>query len=466
MNAPKLTLMDRRSRISNPNATIETLPPQQRAIAKPDVEKALIGAVLLDPSQFPRAAALVQAGDFADFWHGMIWYAFEELAASRTPIDLVIAADKLKAQPSCPVDKDLIDYVLASFESACGSTPDNAPAWAEIVRDAAQRLRLISACEATIKAALDDRKPLTDTATGMIRTLSKVVDTRQRQQTVEEGLKALIGEFEAVMAGGVRPLIPTTFPVLDRMIGGFVKGEVAILAGDSGMGKTTVLLSMILSLIQLGVPVTLFSIEMDMAEVLSALVAMYTGISRRKLRERMVSKEEFAAIQFAYRRLRELPLHIDTSTRLTVTDTRLRLLSLNLEAPLGLVVIDGLWKMSGEQKFYHDGERTKYAEIMGGLTALAKDADIGTPPILITHQYNTNAHGRLDKRPVMHDLAESASVRRDAQMVLGLYNAAYYSSGRSVSSGESELHVLKLRNSEPPRECATLNYDGGRYVGF
>ena len=65
-------------------------------------------------------------------------------------------------------------------------------------------------------------------------------------------------------------------------------------------------------------------------------------------------------------------------------------------------------------------------------------------PIYLTHQYNGDAYQRKDKRPQMHDLAESAGVRRNAQVILGLYRDSYY--GEGDGSTNTEVHVLKDRN--------------------
>jgi len=464
MNAPKLTVVERRPRISDPRVTdVNRQPPEVRALAKPDVEKALIGAVFLDATQYPRAAQIVQAGDFSDFWHGMIWYAFERVTCARMPVDLISVANVLLAQPACPVDTDAIDFVLASFESYCRSTPASASAWAEIVREAAQRVRLIRACEVVIGSAKDDRLSLAEVTTAACREVARAADVRGRQQTVEEGLRVLIEDIEFVQSGGALPLIPTTIPALDGMIGGFAHGEVAILAGDSGMGKTTLMLSMISSQLARGFPVTLFSIEMDMAEVLAALVAIDTGISRKKLRARAVGLDELELIKASYDRLRSMPLRIDTSTLLRPSDLRMRLLALNLEAEVGVVYVDGLWKMSGDSRTYPDGKRSEVAEISAALTAIAKDEQIGAPPLVVTHQYKDEPRNRGDKRPLMHDLADSSAVRRDAQLVLGLYNDVYYHAGRGRPAGNSELHLLKMRNAAPPRECVVLRYERERY---
>lgn len=467
MNAPNLVVLEpRRARISSPSTEpdSEQAPRPIRALYKPDVEKALIGAILLDPAEFPRAAAIVQAGDFANFWHGMVWYAFESLFRERKPIDIITASDALKAIPNCPIDPDYMDRALIEFESACRSTSQNAAAWAEIVWETAQRIRLIQTFESLIKASYDDRKPIEDLTARTYRDVAAAIDMRQRQPTVTDGLNKLMSELDFVMQGGAYPLIPTTIPAIDRMIGGFRQGEVAILAGDSGMGKTTLLLSIIVNLLQMGIPVTLFSIEMDMGEVLSAMLAIMTGISRKKIRERAVSREDYVRLADARATIDTLPFRMDTSTRLTPADLRLRLMRFNLEAPLGLVVVDGLWKMTGDKPFYTDGARGEVSEISEALNAIAKDEQLSTPAMLVTHQYKDAPRTRKDKRPMMHDLAESSAVRRDMQVVFGLYNEAYYGEGRGVSSGSSELHLLKMRNASPPREAAWLHYEGERYV--
>lgn len=429
-------------------------------------EEALLGAVLREPTAFPSLADLLQAGDFYLLFNGFVWHAYETLFAAGKDIDILSVAAELEKQPAIGVKGDELLLRLSQLVGAAPFTA-HAESYALMVREAALRLRLLRLGNELMGMAFDKQlsgEELIDTAT---RQLYSATDQRAVRPTE---LKHIVSAYydrmeEAVQAGLIHGT-PTGFRDLDALLHVLIPGEVSILAGNDGMGKTTVLLSIVLNVILRGQGVALFSIEMTQFEIVAALVAMLTGIPKGDLKARRLSPAQLVQFTDAAGRLANMPLHIiDDHDSLTPLQLRRRLRSLMVKHELSLVVVDGLWLMSDDGA---DPNRPKeVATIMKKLTAMARDKDIFLP-FLVAHQYTDAPWKRKkERRPIKTDLAESSGVRRTAQVILGLHNEAYYKHRATI--GAVECHVLKDRtDGKAQGKYVKLAFDEkfSRYVDY
>jgi len=231
-----------------------------------------------------------------------------------------------------------------------------------------------------------------------------------------------------------------------------------VLAGAAGMGKTTLALSMATNVVKAGGRVAFFSLEMSQAEVMRILVSMQTGVHIDTLKNHRFTTDQWQKVVDVMPQIQALPLHIiDEFQTLTPTQLRQKTRRLMIDAPVDLVVIDGLWIMQPDNE--HRKRNEAVAEIMRGLTSIASPNGLDVP-ILITHQYRRN--DRQDKRPVLTDLAESAAVERDSQVILAMHRESYYDLDGYNMDEPTSLYVLKRRNGGGRGQSVRLTFDRQR----
>lgn len=417
-------------------------PVQLQDIASLDAEKAIIGAVLREPSVFMSTSVILQPADFSQMSHALIWYAFEQIVDRNEEIDPVTVADEMEKRGTW-TEQDT--YNLAKLASEAPSA-SNAEAYARQIREAATTLRTMTALDKMRGIMLDRRQSIDHRIDECNRLL---FEATEQQTTCENNdianlISAYYDRVQAGRASAVRPGIPTGFDQIDRLLGGCARGEMWVWAGNDGMGKTSCLLTVARAMAILGLRVAIFSLEMTYDEIMRVFVSMETGIPKLTLKDMSLSNQQWDAFVRATTKIAAWNIHVysvDDFPTLTPIQARRVLRKLQQETGVDAVIFDGLWLMEDDAA---DEDRPRAVHnITRDLLQMTRDLGIATH---ITHQYNGEAwkRGKEDRRPRRADLAESAGVRRNAQIILGMYRDAYYQIDNPADI--TEIHVMKDRS--------------------
>lgn len=446
----------KRERVSAPAAVSGKTPSPVDALANLDAEMALIGAVLLDPSVHASVAELAQPGDFYLLFHGYVWYAFDQIIERNDAIDPLSVADELAKLKG--LDQVNLPARLTELMTACPD-PLNAEQYARRVREAATLIRMHRAAAKMQEMVIDRGNKLTvdEKIDECNRLLFAATD--QNSTSVDTRADAIIRRyFDVVMEGRegrAAAGVPTGFTEIDELTTALTRGEVALLGGGEGMGKTSLMLSMLRHVVRdFGLTAVHFSLEMMQDEVMRRFMAMETGIPKDILKAFSLTDVQWQRFVAASGAIADWPLHVvDEYPALTPIQLRRRLRKITKDEPVHLVTIDGLWLMEPTEPS-RDGRPRDVGLIMRDLNQIARDFNL---PILISHQYNGEQYNRQNKRPAMKDFAESAGVRRNAQVMMAMYRDSYY--GIDALADVTELHILKDRNGRAQGRKVDLVYD-------
>lgn len=423
------------------------IPMEQRRLpehlANLEAEAAVLGAVIRDPKVYAGVSEVLQSADFFMLWHGWVWYAFDQITARSQHIDLISVADELQALKQLGSDGEHRLAMLAANTPSAYSVDT----YAQIVRDCATRLRVVKAADQMVQAAFD-RQTFRE-AEAFVDECNRLLfeATDQVIHRADTNLTAVLDKFvaqaEDAFTNGERRGLKSGYSNLDDLLRGAVPGELTVIAGAEGMGKTTFVLGLARNLAKVDRHVAIFTLEMSQEEIIRSFVSMESGLPKRALKALDFSGDQWAKFTQGVGAFNSWHVHvIDEFSSLSPIQLRRRLRTLvsAQHEQIDAVVIDGLWLMEANRPT--DKRNEDVRNITRDLIVIARDFGV---PIYLTHQYNGDANARKDKRPVLHDLAESAGVRRNAQVILGLYRNSYYGvphNGQDVS----EVHVLKDRN--------------------
>ena len=236
-------------------------------------------------------------------------------------------------------------------------------------------------------------------------------------------------------AGGTADTLSTGFPSLDALLGGGVRrGDLVVLAGDVGSGKTSLAMAIALRAAESGRSVAFFSGELSAERLLERALAVQGRARLDDLRHGRLDEVGYAAVASAALVMRaHAPLfaHLPPTGVAGLSDLLIEHLGLDL------LVIDPVQSLA-RGVLPMDEEMAQAVRDLKGL-AVGRDCAV----LLVSH-LATAVQGRADARPQLADLGALGSLRQLADTVLAVYREELYETSRDVD-GATELHVLKHR---------------------
>ena len=249
-------------------------------------------------------------------------------------------------------------------------------------------------------------------------------------------LSLLLGRVDAV-ADGASPAdtVPSGYQSLDRLLGGGLRrGDLIVLGGDVGSGKSAFALAVALRVAQARQETLFYSGEMLPERVLERALAIEGRSRVDDLRRGTLDDVTRAGVGAAAVRLRDdLPI-IERAPARGVGAIAEELSALR---GMKLVVVDGLHAMLPGVR---DSEE-EAATAIRALKQLALDARVA---VLVTAPL-PGLTARNDRRPVLDDFGALGAVKERADVVLALFREGMYDSAREIE-GATELLVRKNRN--------------------
>jgi replicative DNA helicase len=415
---------------------IDRVPPHSK-----EAEEALLGAMLLSRDSVSEALELVTPEDFYFPEHAQIYKAILGLYLRGAPIDPVTVSDEL-AKMGVLEQVGGYGALLALQEGTPGIS--SVEEYASIVEQLAVLRGLIRVSwqiqeicysrPSDIVAAIDEAERLVfEVAQRRSREALAVLKDLLREQM--EQLRAMAERGSSITG------LPTGFIDLDQKLGGLQKSNLVIVGARPAMGKTSFALNIATHVaVRERVPVVVFSLEMNKAELTHRILAAQAEVDSQRLRTGHLTEREWAKIGNAMSILSDAPLYIDDSPNLTVMDIRAKARRLAAKVGLGLVVVDYLQLMTSRQRA--ENRQVEVSEISRGLKILAREL---TVPVLAISQLSRGLEQRTDKRPILADLRESGSLEQDADVVLFVYRDEVYTSS-SEDRGVAEVIIAKHRN--------------------
>ena len=249
-------------------------------------------------------------------------------------------------------------------------------------------------------------------------------------------LSRLVRRIDAVADGAPPPdTIPIGFPSVDRILGGGVRrGDLIVLGGDVGSGKSALALAIAMRAAEGGSEVIFLSGEMSPERVLERALAIEGRARIDDIRQGSLDDAARSGVGAAAIRLRERapivePLEGEADA---VAGT------LHHRRGLHLAVIDSLENIRN-----HDAPlEEQRAATAARLKSLAVELDMA---ILVTAQLSALDRSRQDLRPRLPDLGGKGAIAHQADVVLGVFREEMYQPGHGVE-GATELLIVKNRN--------------------
>ncbi|MCB9210389.1 MAG: replicative DNA helicase [Ignavibacteriales bacterium] len=411
-----------------------------------DVERAILGAMILDDKAIPKVIESLQPESFFDKKNQLIFEAIISLFESNEPVDSVSLYEELSK--------------AGKIESAGGpayisklaqdvSSAANVEYHSKVVLEKWILRKLISSSmeiATTAYSGNEDVFDLLDSAESKIFEITEA-GLKESYKSMDRAVKEAMEHIEAIHSKKLSSFsVPTGYFALDEMLGGFQKSDLIIVAARPSMGKTAFALSAARNAaVDHKAPIAIFSLEMATVQLVTRLICAEARVNAHSVRTGKFKAEDGPRISRTLGKLSEAPIYIDDSPGQTVLEIRAKARRLKAEKNIGLIIIDYLQLMSSSTRM--DSREREISTISRSLKSLAKELNV---PVIALSQLNRAVETRTDKRPQLSDLRESGSIEQDADVVIFLNRPEYYgitqfADGESTE-GIAEIIVGKQRN--------------------
>ena len=413
-----------------------------------EVEEAVLGAMLIEPSAVDTALEELSASCFYDPRHRMIFEAMTELVNEHMSVDIITTSTKLR-------DKGNLEAVggpvaLAGLSEKVGAAA-HIEYYVRILKQKSIQRDLITAAYEILKQSYDDSVKVDDLIDQAQTKIYNAIQNSQKKelQDIGSGINEAMKEIEANQDKSGLNGVPSGYQSLDRVTRGWQKSDLIILAARPSVGKTAFALNLARNAaVDYHRPVAVFSLEMSALQLVMRLMTTESGLPADKLKGgSKLEPWEWQQLETKLAALTKAPLYIDDTPSIPLMEFRTKIKRLVKSKGVQLVIVDYLQLIQGPTELRGMREQ-EVAAISRTLKATAKELNV---PIIALSQLSRDAVKRQGSngKPQLSDLRESGSIEQDADMVIFIHRPDYLGLAETPGGKETtQIIIAKHRNGE------------------
>ena len=436
----------------NRPAPVEVLP------ESPELEKAVLGALILEPDQLADVAEIAEISAFQTPIHGKIYGMMLSMLAEGVKIDLYTLADRPELK-----GREMTRY-LVELTNAVGSGV-NILDHARQLANTEIRRRLCLFGHELAARAVSDPDGVIDWATSEITAIADRAIRADNIAPLSEVVRATLDDLERRQQArqtGECIGISSGLSRLDALTGGWRGGQLVVLAGRPGMGKSAAMLHFARTAAVAGVPVCVFSAEMPNTQLAGRMLVGGSGVNSGSFRTGDIDADGWRELERAAAELSALPVYINDRANITIGAIRSQCKAMHRRGRCGMVIIDYLQLLDTAMRNPNTTREREIAAASRSAKLLAKELDV---PVILLSQLSRKVEDRADKTPILSDLRESGAIEQDADIVAFVDRPAMYGRteldagryGTIPAEGVGLLHIAK--NREGATGCVIFRHN-------
>lgn len=395
-----------------------------------DAERALLGAILIDPSTLDAVCRLVSATDFHDDANGRLFDALATLHEARQPIaDMRLLIPALRSMGTA----DSIWNAAELARLVRMTTGSHATFYATRIHSAARLRAQLDLASRLLQRVHDAGADPDDIGRWLDAQVAAMTEQKpSRVRAVGQIVRDVLDDIDASGSKPHRGILTGIYS-LDEAAGVMMPAELLVLAARPGNGKTSLAMQIAVHNAQHDRGVLFVSLEMSERELTQRLLCSLSGVNERHVRGGSLSGQDRGQMVAVAGQMNNLPLHIAAPHSATVSEIRALARLHHKTHGLALLIVDYVGLITPTDR--RQDRRDQVGADCVALKSLAKEIDI---PVLMLSQLNREAD---KQRPSLANLRESGAIEEHADLVLFLHRP-----DRQQST--TELIVAKHRHGE------------------
>lgn len=400
-----------------------------------DAERALLGTILHYPETLGEVATFLRPQHFYSGAHEDIYSVCSEMYLHQIPIDNITVAAELDKVGR--LDRIGGRTRLVSLQSE-GYVRQNAVHYANIIFDCYQKRQIIDIARQVVYRRMEDGLSANELLDEVLQKYFALTGTTGR---VAERLgDNAITDYITILQNPQPQKLSWPWANLDKILHGLYPGEMTVIGGRPGSGKTAFALNLALDLgMEKKKPIGIFSLEMSKQSLVNRMLAQLATVDSSLLRDADIGADEWERVLEASIPLSQAPIYVDDDSSLSEMDLITKTRKMKYQFGVECIILDYLQLLKPSGK---PGNREQ--EVSGfAQTAkrIARELDIA---VVVLSSLNRGPEFREDHRPLISDFRESGGIENEADVILGLYRDHYYNP--SANPSDAEVIVLKQRN--------------------
>ena len=425
-----------------------------------EAEQAVLGSMLSNSKAVDKAfEKKLKSEHFYKNAHSLIYSVMEKLNKENEPIDTVSVVDLLSKRKH--LKKSGGAYYISGLIEVVPTTA-HVERYVKIVMEKSILRNLIFLANDISKEAYSDSQEVEDILETVQKSIFSITQDAL-QKDFEKLDPVLIKTFDKIdkiaAHRGTVIGVPSGFFELDQLTTGFQNGDLIIIAGRPGMGKTSFALNVMRNAaIDSKKKIGFFSLEMASEQLAMRLLCSEARVDSNLVRRGDLPKSKYKNLSLAVGPLSDSEIYLDDTPALSILELRAKARRLKNDADIDMIIVDYLQLMQGPKGV--ESRQQEIATISRSMKALAKELDV---PIVALSQLSRAVEQRSGShRPQLSDLRESGAIEQDADVVIFLYRKYLYTK-EEEDDGKAEIIVAKQRNGPTNTvEAAFIN----RYTRF
>lgn len=380
-------------------------------------EKSLLGCLLVDSHAFDEISDLaLNKEDFHHPRYGVIYDCVKDLATLNQPIDFVTVCSKLTARSKLE-EVGGKEFIASLAEDQASSA--NIYHYAKIVKGKSSMRTLIRTAMNVVDTGIGHTGEVDTFIRDVEASFFKLTNEAKsgRMTTLNQSLKEVIKDMQnpARKPGEIGGL-PSGYHKLDEYLLGLQPGQMIVIAGRPGSGKTALGINIAVNAcLETKLPIAIFSLEMQAKELSIRILSYRAKVENRKFKTKSFDAVDMQSIARAMNELSEMPIQINDSGSVTLPDIQSQCRKIKAERGLGMIVIDYLQLMKSHSNT--PSREQQISEISRGIKMMAKELEC---PVIVLSQLNREAE-KDGKRPSTSQLRESGAIEQDADVIMLVY---------------------------------------------
>lgn len=441
-------------------ATVDDLPPlppeefERLPRHDIDLEMHVLGAAMLSQDAAVTAVERLTVEDFFRPAHRVIFLAIQSLTDQAEPVSALsvrLEMERLRDGKEFLPDGNYLHSLMATVPVTL-----SAGSWATKLQNVTQ-LRLLEDLGPSIVQTV--RATAIEDADAAVERTQKLIEGAIRTKTISTAKSAanLIVEFmDRLESGEDQRGVTTGWQDMDALLGKLRPGQMIIVAGRPGMGKSAAMACLAHHVgIKLGLPLLIGTLEMSNEEFMARLVSIDCQVPLDRLLDgKKLTDADWQRLGKAHSTYAAAEgMLLDDEPGMGIGHIRARLRAMRRAGnPPALAIVDYLQLMEAARK--SENRQLEVSGFSRSLKLMAKEFQI---PVVVGAQLNRDVEKRHDKKPVLSDLRESGSLENDADAVILLHREDYYEK-ETPRAGEIDMIVAKNRSG--PQATITAAFQG------